>query len=78
MLALLGGLLGAGIAYLLFNGYTVSTLGSGFTQIAFGFAVTPELLVKGLNWALMIGFVGGLAPAIHAARIPVTEALRAR
>ena len=78
LLALLGGLLGAGIAYLLFNGYTVSTLGSGFTQIAFGFAVTPELLVKGLNWALMIGFVGGLAPAIHAARIPVTEALRAR
>jgi putative ABC transport system permease protein len=78
LLALLGGLLGAGIAYLLFNGYTVSTLGSGFTQIAFGFAVTPELLFKGLNWALMIGFVGGLAPAIHAARIPVTEALRAR
>ena len=67
-----------GIAAVLFNGYTVSTLGSGFTQIAFDFAVTPDLLFKGLSWALGIGFVGGLAPALHAARIPVTEALRAR
>ncbi|MBL0040814.1 MAG: ABC transporter permease [Xanthomonadales bacterium] len=78
LLALAGGLLGAGIAAVLFNGYTVSTLGSGFTQIAFDFAVTPDLLFKGLSWALGIGFVGGLAPALHAARIPVTEALRAR
>ncbi len=78
LLALAGGLLGSGIAWALFNGYTVSTLGSGFTQIAFDFAVTPALLVKGLLWSLGIGFVGGLAPALHAARIPVTEALRAR
>ncbi|HWT14590.1 MAG TPA: ABC transporter permease, partial [Patescibacteria group bacterium] len=77
-LALAGGLLGSGIAWLLFNGYTVSTLGSGFTQVAFDFAVTPALLFKGMGWALGIGFVGGLAPALHAARIPVTEALRAR
>jgi putative ABC transport system permease protein len=78
LLALVGGLLGSGIAWALFNGYTVSTLGSGFTQVAFDFAVTPALLVKGLLWSLGIGFVGGLAPALHAARIPVTEALRAR
>lgn len=78
LLALAGGLLGAGIAWALFNGYTVSTLGSGFTQIAFDFAVTPDLLVRGLVWSLVIGFIGGLAPALHAARIPVTEALRAR
>jgi putative ABC transport system permease protein len=78
VLAVAGGLLGTGIAWLLFNGYTVSTLGSGFTQVAFDFAVTPDLLVKGLVWSLGIGFVGGLAPALHAARIPVTEALRAR
>lgn len=78
LLALAGGLLGAGIAWLLFNGYTVSTLGGGFSQIAFEFAVTPDLLLKGLFWALSIGFIGGLAPALHAARIPVTEALRAR
>ena len=78
LLAFVGGLLGAGIAFVLFNGYAVSTLGSGFTQIAFDFAVTGDLLFKGLTWALAIGFVGGLAPALYAARIPVTEALRAR
>jgi putative ABC transport system permease protein len=78
LLAVAGGLLGTGVAWLLFNGYTVSTLGSGFTQVAFDFAVTPALLLKGLVWSLFIGFIGGLAPAVHAARIPVTEALRAR
>ena len=76
-LSLAGGLLGAGVAYLLFNGYSVSTLGSGFTQVAFNFAVTPALLFQGLSWALAIGFIGGLMPAVRAARLPVTTALRA-
>jgi putative ABC transport system permease protein len=76
-LSLAGGLLGAGIAFLLFNGYSVSTLGGNFTQIAFRFAVTPALVVQGLVWALSIGFLGGLAPALRAARLPVTAALRA-
>jgi putative ABC transport system permease protein len=75
-LSLAGGLMGAGVAYLLFNGYSVSTLGGNFTQIAFNFAVTPALVVRGLLWALFIGFVGGFFPAIRAARLPVTEALR--
>ncbi len=75
-LAAAGGLLGAGIAYLLFNGYSVSTLGSGFTQVAFNFAVTPALVLQGFGWALGIGFLGGLLPALRAARLPVTEALR--
>ncbi len=61
---------------LLFNGYSVSTLGGGFTQIAFDFAVTPQLVAQGLLWALAIGFVGGLSPALRAARLPVTAALR--
>ena len=69
-------LLGAGIAYGLFNGYSVSTMGGGFTQVAFNFAVTPSLVVRGLVWALAIGFIGGFFPAIRAARLPVTEALR--
>ena len=77
LLALLGGLLGAGIAWLLFNGYTVSTLGNNFSQVVFQFSVTPELLWTGLKWALGIGLVGGLFPALRAARLPVTEALRA-
>ena len=77
LLALLGGLLGAGIAWLVFNGYTVSTLGQNFSQVVFQFRVTPELLWTGLKWALGIGLVGGLFPALRAARLPVTEALRA-
>jgi len=75
-LSLIGGSLGAGIAYALFNGYSVSTLGGNFTQIAFNFAVTPALVMQGLVWALVIGFLGGLFPAVRAARLPVTEALR--
>jgi putative ABC transport system permease protein len=77
LLSLCGGVLGAVIAYLAFNGYAVSTLGGGFTQVAFQFAVTPELVLLGVMLALTIGFIGGLAPAVRAARIPVTEALRA-
>ncbi len=77
LLALLGGLLGAAVAWLLFNGYTVSTLGQNFSQVVFQFRVSPELLWTGLKWALGIGLVGGLFPALRAARLPVTEALRA-
>ena len=76
LLSVSGGLLGALLAYVLFNGYAVSTLGGGFTQVAFEFAVTPGLVVFGLGLAVAIGFIGGLAPAIRAARIPVTSALR--
>ena len=76
LLALLGGLLGAGIAWLVFNGYTVSTLGQNFSQVVFQFRVSPELLWTGLKWALGIGLVGGLFPALRAARQPVTDALR--
>lgn len=75
-LSLAGGLLGAGVAYALFNGYSVSTMGGGFTQVAFNFAVTPALVINGLVWALAIGFLGGLFPAVRAARLPVTAALR--
>ncbi len=77
LLALLGGILGAGLAWLVFNGYTVSTLGNNFSQVVFQFEVSPGLLWNGLKWALGIGLVGGLFPALRAARLPVTEALRA-
>ncbi|NCA69536.1 MAG: ABC transporter permease [Sphingobacteriia bacterium] len=75
-LALAGGLLGGAIAWGLFHGFTVSTLGSNFSQVVFQFRVTPELLLRGLQWALAIGCVGGLFPALRAARLPVTTALR--
>ncbi|GHE39066.1 ABC transporter permease [Vulcaniibacterium thermophilum] len=77
LLALLGGLIGALLAWLVFNGYTASTLSGNFSQVVFQFQVGPELVWTGLKWALGIGLVGGLFPALRAARLPVTEALRA-
>lgn len=76
LLALLGGVAGGLLAWLVFNGYSVSTLGSNFSQVMFQFQVSPELLWNGLKWALGIGLVGGLFPALRAARLPVTQALR--
>ena len=76
LLAVVGGALGAGLAFAVFNGYTVSTLGSNFSQVVFQFRVTPDLLLRGMQWSLAIGFVGGLFPALRAASIPVTVALR--
>lgn len=76
LLALAGGVLGAAIAWLIFNNYTVSTLGANFSQVVFAFKVSPDLVWNGIKWALAIGFVGGLFPALRAARLPVTTALR--
>ena len=76
-LATLGGLLGAAIAYVGFNGYTASTLNqAAFSQVAFDFAVTAQLIRNGIGWALGLGFIGGLFPAIRAASLPITLALR--
>ncbi len=75
VLALAGGVLGAVIVWLAFNGHTASTL-HGFTQVVFRFDVSPVLLWSGIKWALAIGFIGGLFPAVRAARLPVTTALR--
>jgi putative ABC transport system permease protein len=76
-LAVAGGALGAAVSFALVNGMTVSTLGQNFTQIAFSFAVTPDLLVRGMTWSVLIGLVGGLFPAVRAARLPIVVALRA-
>lgn len=76
LLAIAGGVVGAGIAWVLFDNYTASTLGANFSQVVFEFRVTPALLAAGLKWALAIGFLGGLFPALRAARMPVTDGLR--
>ena len=76
LLAILGGVIGAAVAYFGFNGWTVSTLGGSFSQVAFDFAVTPELLVFGIVWAVGLGLIGGMFPAVRAARLPITTALR--
>ena len=76
VLALVGGVIGAALAWLLFDNLSVSTLGANFTQVMFAFRVSPTLVFTGLAIALVIGFIGGLLPAIHAARMQVTTALR--
>jgi len=77
LLSVIGALIGAGLAWIFFNGNVVSTLGSNFTQVVFRLAVSPSLVVLGIIWACVIGLVGGLFPAIRAARLPVATALRA-
>lgn len=77
VLAVAGGLIGALLAYVLFNNVAVSTLGANFTQVVFRFAVTPGLVASGLVIAVAIGMIGGFLPALRAARQPVTTALRA-
>ena len=77
VLSIVGGLIGGAIAYLVFNGYTASTMSqSTFSQVAFDFSVTEELLVRGIIWSCMLGLIGGLFPSVAAARLPVTVALR--
>jgi putative ABC transport system permease protein len=76
-LSLIGGLLGAALAWWFFNGHTVATLGGAFAQIVFQVTVTTTLMVTGLVWACAIGVLGGLFPAVRSARLPVAEALRA-
>jgi putative ABC transport system permease protein len=76
-LSIVGGILGAGLAYVFFNGNTVSTLGGAFAQVVFQITVTSTLMVTGLAWACTIGLLGGIFPALRSARLPVAEALRA-
>jgi putative ABC transport system permease protein len=77
LLSLLGGTLGAFLAWFVFNGHSVATLGGAFAQVVFQLTVTPALLVTGIVWACTIGLLGGFFPALRAARLPVAAALRA-
>jgi putative ABC transport system permease protein len=78
LLAFIGALLGAALAWLFFNGNTVSTVSgdSGLSQIVFALRIGPDAVLLGISWSLMLGLVGGLFPAIRAARLPVVVALR--
>lgn len=79
VLALIGGVIGALLAWVFFNGNSVSTLGgaSGLGQVVFELSVSPQLMILGIVWACVIGVLGGLFPALRAARLPVAMALRA-
>jgi putative ABC transport system permease protein len=72
VLALPGALLGGALAWVLFNNHDIAMGG-----LSFAMDVTPGLVALGVIWALVIGLIGGLTPAIRAARVPVAEALRA-
>lgn len=74
---LLGALVGGGASYLLFDGFRAATINfASFSQVAFAFEVTRELLMQGITLALVIGAIGGLFPAISAARQSVVGSLR--
>jgi putative ABC transport system permease protein len=77
LLGAVGGLAGGLLAYVGFNGYQTSTMNfQTFSQVAFAFAVTPALLLMALLYALSMAFLGGLLPALKAARLPIASALR--
>ena len=76
VLALIGAVVGASISWLLYNGNTVN-LGDSTGSIVFKMQITPALLMLGVALACSVGFVGGLLPAVRAARLPVATALRA-
>jgi putative ABC transport system permease protein len=76
-LAAVGGAVGAVLAYVTFNGLHTATMNwNSFSQVTFAFAVTPELLAQGIVWAVLIGLIGGLFPALRGARLPIAAALR--
>jgi putative ABC transport system permease protein len=76
LIAFIGGALGC-LAVLPLNGLTTSTMNfQTFSNLAFAFKITPQLLLQGVLFALVMGVVGGLLPAIRAAAMPVATALR--
>jgi putative ABC transport system permease protein len=75
ILAAIGGVIGAVGTYLVFDGFSASTLGASFTQVVFSFTLSPALIAQGVLLALAVGLAGGLLPAIRAARMPITTGL---
>ncbi len=78
LLGAVGGVLGSLVAYVGFNGMQASTINfASFSQVTFAFLVTPGLVLQGVLYALVLGFIGGLLPSVRAARLPVVVGLRA-
>lgn len=77
LIGLIGGVLGMVVSYFAFNGMRASTMNfATFSQLTFAFTVTPQLLIQGLIWALVLGLIGGLLPSLRAAKLPITTGLR--
>jgi putative ABC transport system permease protein len=78
LLGLAGGLLGGIAAWVFFDGIQTSTLNfQTFSQLTFAFMVTPGVFITGIVYAVVLGFIGGLLPGLRAARMPITDGLRA-
>jgi putative ABC transport system permease protein len=75
ILAAIGGVIGAAATYLVFDGFTASTMGASFSQVVFNFELSPRLIGQGLLLALVVGLFGGLFPALRAARMPIVAGL---
>lgn len=75
ILAAIGGVIGAAATFLIFDGFTASTMGGSFSQVVFNFQLSPRLIGDGLLLALVIGLFGGLFPALRAARMPIVAGL---
>lgn len=76
VLSVIGGLVGATLAYVAMDGFTTATMGASFTQVVFTFELSAELFKNGIIMALAIGLIGGVFPAFRAARLPVIVAFR--
>jgi putative ABC transport system permease protein len=77
VLAAIGGVIGAAATWLIFDGFTASTLGGNFTQVVFNFKLSSGLVGQGVLLALAVGLIGGLFPAVRAARMPIVAGLYA-
>jgi ABC-type lipoprotein release transport system permease subunit len=76
ILSLFGGVVGCLLAFPM-NGFSTATgQTQSFSEIAFSFRITPEIVITGLVFAVVMGIVGGLLPALRGARLPITTALR--
>jgi putative ABC transport system permease protein len=76
LLSFVGGVLGCLLAFPM-NGFSTATgQTQSFSEIAFSFQITPEIVMIGLTFAVVMGFIGGLLPALRGARLPITTALR--
>jgi putative ABC transport system permease protein len=76
LLAVVGGVIGAVAAWAIFDGFIASTVGANSSQMVFAIRVSRTLLWNGLKWALAIALIGGLFPAVRAARMPIATGLR--
>jgi putative ABC transport system permease protein len=77
ILGAVGGLIGGLLAFVFLNGMSSSTMNwATFSQITFAFTVTPQLMITGIIYGLILTFIAGILPGIRAARLPITSGLR--